>query len=350
LKQLKLFYKEEEFGDTVRTSLRSLSELTKLSLYNNGNDSTWPNGQIRAKLIQESLPLLTTFQFCFLLPSHGTTLGNINAVVASFSTPFYVIAKGWFIQCDYTHDNHDGGTVYSLPFAFAMMPINVHSFNTRMQTLPIRYLGETNSDAYAKVNTLVFNERCEPPNHNFAASNIIRLVLNDTLTANWFHLLTKLSRLEIENDVIPSATHFADLLTSAPQLQFLTLPTRELEKLTDNFMNNVICRHLSRQIRSLTLSVRPFDRFNIDAVPAQFLSPIIRIFGEKLEHLSLCIIDHPKDVLPILRRMQQLRSLCIDLNPWCIRSTSMAKYWFEEQSTARVGLNFVHIADKTNYL
>jgi hypothetical protein len=61
LKQLKLLYNEGEIGDTVRTSLHQLSQLTKLTLCDHGDYSPLTDGGMWEELIQSSMPLLKTF-------------------------------------------------------------------------------------------------------------------------------------------------------------------------------------------------------------------------------------------------------------------------------------------------
>jgi len=46
------------------------------------------------------------------------------------------------------------GTLYSLPFAFAEMPINVTSFDTNMSTLIATDVDDTKYESYEKIKTV----------------------------------------------------------------------------------------------------------------------------------------------------------------------------------------------------
>ncbi len=100
------------------------------------------------------MPLLKTFQFCFRFYRYGNTLNHIQQAVASFSSPFYLFEKRWFIRCNYDCRYSSMGTLYSLPFAFAEMPINVTSFDTNMSTLIAIDVDDTKYESYDKIKTV----------------------------------------------------------------------------------------------------------------------------------------------------------------------------------------------------
>ena len=116
LKRLKLFYDEGEIGDIVRTSLQPLSHLTKLTLYDHGDYSPLADGKIWEELIQTSMPLLKTFQFCFPFHNYRLTLDDVKQAINFFSTPFYISEKRWFIRCDSDYKFIAPGILYSLPY------------------------------------------------------------------------------------------------------------------------------------------------------------------------------------------------------------------------------------------
>jgi hypothetical protein len=116
LEQLKISYKMNETESNLQNSFRQLSKLTKLALY--GKGSSWPNGKIWEKLIQSSLPLLGSFQFCFRFFCFNRMIDDINPAMASFSTPFYLTEKCWFIRCTYTYQYRYIG--YFLLIAFCV--------------------------------------------------------------------------------------------------------------------------------------------------------------------------------------------------------------------------------------
>ncbi len=346
LTRLKLFYVEARDGDAIRTLLRRMLKLTTLALYDNARYSPLPNGQIWEELIVSSLPLLNTFQFYFPFDTYRLTLEDSNQTIQSFSTPFYLIEKRWFIRFDRDPNGWSMGALYTLPFTFSHISIKTSTFDTSLSTLPMTDLNETKSSYYTKVKTLIFNKQCKAPHIGFLASNIHHLILMADLPISWLYLLTKLRHIHIGAYVEMSSTDFERLLQHSPNLQSLTISNDKLNKLTNKFTNQSVCHQLSQKIQSLTISHHYLDLPKLDIVSVRSLSSLARIFSEKCEHLSLALIASPKTVYPILRRMKQLRSLHIE---WChvlIGLNDPVASWLQNISTDPTALDFVHTTDK----
>ncbi|CAF2379233.1 unnamed protein product [Rotaria sp. Silwood2] len=348
LKCLKVFYEEGRDGSALRTILQQMSQLTRLTLCDNARYSPVPNGKIWEELIQSSLPLLNTFQFFFPFDQYLSTSGDLNQTIESFSTPFYLLEKRWFIRCDRSTTSLFTGALYSLPFAFSRMIINTCSFDMSISTLPISDFDEIKSNYYTKVNTIVFNQECKGPHVGFLSSNIVDLILKVNLPTSWIYLLTKLRHLRIIADMHMSSADFTRLLERAPNLQSLTISIIQLKLLTDKFTNQIVCHQLSQQIQSLTISHHYSDIPNLGIVSVRLLSSLVRIFSMKCQHLSLALMAHPNTVRPILRRMKQLRSLHIQWRYGYIGLDDPIAYWLQQQSTDPTALDFVHTNDKND--
>ncbi|CAF3390938.1 unnamed protein product [Rotaria sp. Silwood1] len=350
LKHLKLFYNEARDGNAVRTSLSQMSQLTKLALYDNGNYSILPDGRKWEELIKSSLPLLKTFQFCFYFLFYRNTLDNINRAISSFSTPFYLVEKYWFIRCDFNNQYSALGALYTLPFAFPKMRIDINSCDMSTSTLVTSNIDKKQYESYEKVETLLYNEKCQRPCEAFLTFNISRLVLNTRLPTSWYFLLNNLRHLKIRRHIVMSATGFANFLMNAPQLQSLTILISVLIKLTDSFTNKTVCDQLSKRIQSLTISdtssIHEYDQ-NMDE--AYILSSIVRIFGNTCEHLSLNLPTIPQTVLPILRNMEQLRSLHICYPYWRCKSNVSATSWFQQSILETNVSDFFFSPDERNF-
>ncbi len=346
-----MLYDKKIERNTVQTVLRQLSQLTKLALYDKTNDYQLPDGREWEKFFQSSLPLLKTFQFCFSFQCYRTMTVILPPAVTSFSTPFYLSEKRWFIRCIIAyHDHTIDGIFYSVPYAFSQLPINTTSFNRSMSTLPVSETNETKYESYEEVKTLFLNTRCPTPYRRFHTSNIVRLVINSSFSTDWIPLLSNLHHLEIRNAGSTSSSDFSRLVENTSQLRSLTISANDLIMLTDDFQNTSLRYHMSQRIRSLTLANFFDGKLTLDVVQASLLSPLVRIFGKKCEHLSFALAAHPDTVLPILQRMKQLRSLHIHLNPWHRKSRNMAKSWLEKQPKGSIqSEDFVHITDENDY-
>lgn len=216
LKHLEIFYNERRDGYDLRTSLRQMPQLTKLSVCDDTNHNPIPHGEIWKKLIRSSLPLLKNFQFYFTFDYYPEISDNINEIIASFSTPFYLLEKRWFIRC-HSYTNHKlQGVLYSIPFAFSRMLINVPSLDSDMSIA-------SHSNLYTKMKTLLLHEKCSVPNLNVFKPNIEQLFIRNNFTKDWFPLLTNLRHLEIGPSVELSFIEFTCLLTNIPRLQSLAI-------------------------------------------------------------------------------------------------------------------------------
>ncbi|CAF0963111.1 unnamed protein product [Adineta steineri] len=346
LTRLKIYYNEYSDGKNFRKLLRQMSNLKILALFNKSIYSPMPNGKIWEELIKSSLPLLKTFQFYFPYSRYSNSLGDLNTMIESFSTPFYLLEKRWFVRCDRGAKYSYKEFLYSLPFAFPELLIDTPACKTSISTLPAIDINDIKSNYYTKINTLILNEPREEPPIYLLPSNIIYLTVNATLSKNWFYLLKELHYLDIQHGPYMSSNDFAQLLEHTPNLQSLVISTEKLKKFTDDFQHKIVCQYLSERIKSLTItdSDYNYNESNLGYVSIDALSSLARILSSKCEHLSLGIMAKPNTVRSILRRMRQLRSLRIR---WSRNFTVLE--WLQKQSTNSTALDFVHMNDKQEF-
>ncbi|CAF0944551.1 unnamed protein product [Adineta steineri] len=346
LTRLKLYYNEYSNEINFRKLLHQMPNLTILALFNKSIYSPMPNGKIWEELIKSSLPLLKTFQFYFPYSRYSNSLDDLNTMIESFSTPFYLSEKRWFVRCDRDAKYSYKEFLYSLPFAFSQLLIDTSADITSISTLPNTDINEIKSNYYKKINTLIVNGVREEPPIYLLPSNIIYLTLNATLSKNWFNLLKELRYLDIQHGPYMSSDDFAQLLEHTPNLQSLVISTEKLKKFTDKFQHKIVCQYLSERIKSLTItdSDYNYNESNLGHVSIDALSSLTRIFSSKCEHLSLAIMANPNTVRSILQRMRQLRSLRIQ---WLHNFT--VSDWLQKQSTYSTALDFVHINDKQEF-
>ncbi|CAF0958062.1 unnamed protein product [Adineta steineri] len=346
LTRLKIYYNEYSDGKNFRKLLRQMSNLKILALFNKSIYSPMPNGKIWEELIKSSLPLLKTFQFYFPYSRYSNSLDDLNTMIESFSTPFYLLEKRWFVRCDRGAKYSYKEFLYSLPFAFPELLIDTPACKTSISTLPAIDINDIKSNYYTKINTLILNEPREEPPIYLLPSNIIYLTVNATLSKNWFYLLKELHYLDIQHGPYMSSNDFAQLLEHTPNLQSLVISTEKLKKFTDDFQHKIVCQYLSERIKSLTItdSDYNYNESNLGYVSIDALSSLARILSSKCEHLSLGIMAKPNTVRSILRRMRQLRSLRIR---WSRNFTVLE--WLQKQSTDSTALDFVHMNDKQEF-
>ncbi|CAF0944483.1 unnamed protein product [Adineta steineri] len=279
LTRLKIYYNEYSDGKNFRKLLRQMSNLKILALFNKSIYSPMPNGKIWEELIKSSLPLLKTFQFYFPYSRYSNSLDDLNTMIESFSTPFYLLEKRWFVRCDRGAKYSYKEFLYSLPFAFPELLIDTPACKTSISTLPAIDINDIKSNYYTKINTLILNEPREEPPIYLLPSNIIYLTVNATLSKNWFYLLKELHYLDIQHGPYMSSNDFAQLLEHTPNLQSLVISTEKLKKFTDDFQHKIVCQYLSERIKSLTItdSDYNYNESNLGYVSIDALSSLARI-------------------------------------------------------------------------
>jgi len=80
----------------------------------------WPlsdisfNGSLWEKLIQTKLPHLNKFEFFFRVIMKEQTIDNLESIIASYKTLFWLEQKHWYVTCDYITDRSTF-QLYSIP-------------------------------------------------------------------------------------------------------------------------------------------------------------------------------------------------------------------------------------------
>ncbi len=308
-----------------------------------------PNGQIWEQIIVSSIPLLKNFKFYFQFICYDSQLNQVKQAIASFSTPFYVHEKNWFIRCDVstryvTHDRDNGHrkfvVLYTIPFPFQTFTI----FKKSSKITTKNNIDHLSNDLPANIKTLVFNNYTKS-DQNFNRSNVINLIINASLDSlDWIHVLNKLRHLTIEDCAVLSIENFNILLNNTPYLCSLTAKKSMLKLLTNNWTDICICNHLSRKIRSLTFqsNKNPLQCFNKNE-----LEKILPIFSSKCQHLSLSIHSRNNSIYFILRKMFQLNSLHVYIQQ--THSQPVTIEWLEQQNTRFNHSNCIIMNDRKDH-
>jgi hypothetical protein len=272
--RLKIFYNEDKYGISIRKFLSQLSELISLEICAENNYKPPQDGSIWDELINSSLPLLKIFRFCFTF----ILCLDINHMMTSFSTPFYLSKKRCYVCCDINYRTRIA-CLYSLPFAFQHFTVSTSSFNTRLTNLfnhDDRY--DIDMNMYKNVKTMIFNYPCKKPHSNFRPYTINELILNTpNRLNNWLSFLIGLCHLSLGHQVIMTSNDFRCLLENSFNLHYLT---------TEDWNNHVIYNMLSSKIRKLNLDPRrdAYSKLQ-DYIKLKDLQNVIQIFATNCEHL-----------------------------------------------------------------
>ncbi|CAF3896529.1 unnamed protein product, partial [Rotaria sp. Silwood1] len=177
-------------NNTPGQSLTHLSQLINLEIYQKEREISFPNGQIWEQIILSSLPLLKSFKFYFQFAYYYHQFDQIKQVIATFSTPFYVLEKNWFIRCDMStrNDTHDMynrhrkfAVLYTIPFPFETLIIFKISPKTTILNLSKNNIDHLRTNLYANIKILVIKSYTKR-DQNFNRSLQMNANLNKELT------------------------------------------------------------------------------------------------------------------------------------------------------------------------
>jgi hypothetical protein len=349
LKQLKVFYTRVGDSEIVYASLRHLSQLTNLAVYDNAWSSPPPDGQRWEKLIVSSLPLLVNFQFVFKFLKDAAPIGDINRIISTFATPFYLEEKHWFVRCDAHCQQFSSALLYSLPFAFECFEIITHSFHESVSTLDMNSTTNFNQNIYSKVKTLAAEVKCNKLDPGLTKRNVKHLILRFSGTsADWLFSMNHLRQLSLGSRVNMTPKDFARLLKNLPWLNSLIASYPTLKRLTNYWKNTIVCEQLSYKIQSLNLCSIEYALSHIqDYVRVDELVHIVRIFGRRCQHLTITVYSRNVVAGLILRSMTRLRSLKVILKEH--DNMKITKDWLKEQDVTLKDLDYSVIINDNEY-
>ena len=325
--------------------LAHLSQLISLAVYDGAWESPPPDGRTWEDLITSSLPLLKIFEFCFKFWRDFSLASDTDRIVSTFATPFYIQEKSWFIQCDAHYQQFSIAVLYSLPFAFERFEIVTHSFDESISTN-----NTLKKNLYENVNTLMVDITCKKMSERLISKNIINLSLKHSGTpVDWIFSMTGIYQLTLGHQIDLSPKEFVRLLQCTPHLQSLIVSYHTLKLLTNQWKNKIVCELLSRKIRSLKISTGDCVPVNMyDYIKVDELLPIVRVFGERCQYLSVAVYSRNIVAGLILRTMGHLRSLKVRLKEHS-DDLKITKEWLIEQNIIFNKLDCSIVADENEY-
>ncbi|CAF0886456.1 unnamed protein product [Adineta steineri] len=337
IKHLKFVLMTSVEHSLIYDSLISLSQLTNLEIYQLQSGQVPMFGNRWEQLIHSSCPLLKIFRFYFLF--RPLSLRDLKQLMNSYATPFFLKEKKWFVNCHLCAS--DRGRLYSKQTMFYTLPYPMKTLTTyknsskkMMSTLPI----DDYVNIYRNVETLIYGNYL-PINNDFNQTKINNLVIDTQFeTIHWLHTLTNLQQLHIDSYGYISIEQFRLLLDSASRLYSLSLRKSQLIKLTDEWNDFHICKHLSQKIRILKFqsygnTSECFNEYETERM--------VSIFGNKCECLSLGVQIKTHTIEHILSRMLKLSYLFVfipgnfqsSMKKQLPRSRPLTMEWLEKQQT-----------------
>jgi hypothetical protein len=119
--------------DYLEHLLQVMPRLTALKLIGNGN---FLNGHQWERFIQTNLPLLNKFEFYFHEDrADPVNPPDIEGIIASFRTAFWLELKKWFVTCEYNIKSPEQIRLYSMPICVSSLNSKSESTNISISNL-----------------------------------------------------------------------------------------------------------------------------------------------------------------------------------------------------------------------
>ncbi|CAF4721268.1 unnamed protein product [Rotaria sp. Silwood1] len=289
--------------------LKNMPNLTDLTLETGKHHM---NGHKWKEFIVDYLPKLKKFRFLMLFFVNNEE--ELNEILDSYRTPFWLIDHQWFVRCHWELKNNEILVYfYTLPYSFSSYTYFLKNSNIcTKSTCP----HEDDYCSYNHVTTLM--QPCSIPNDLFVSRirfhNIRHLEVSFPLADQFLSVipqLDQLTSLEIASDsgIVANIalSQLQNLINRAPRLYLLTI----------GHWDSSIIQHLplnltSSSIRRLDLQSYHYlkrDRcFNREQCTTFLRSPL----AKQLEVLQI-VVDNRSSIDDLINGMTNLRALKVVL-------------------------------------
>ena len=295
------------------SKMPNLSYLTIKTTGINLDGNDWKNILIRSLPNIKLFQLNMNFSFNFQIDTEE----QVDQLLDSFRTPFWVEEHNWFVCCDwYPSDTNKDGFLYTLPYAFDNYVYNhqICSKTTRSNPSDHSFYNSVNT---LKVTTLKKDSILDFNVLSRKFPNIHHLDLHLSFNNNIASIILSFNHLtSLKISALPSfdCSLLQMLLDRAPLLYSLSLYQVLFQK-------SMIYKLKSKSIRRIELiSVSTTDYGYLNTVECSTLSN--SSLGQQCEFLKLGVKNR-SDILQIVKTMFHLRSLtvqCEDDITGCCRS------------------------------
>lgn len=312
LKHLKIIYTtDQDSQSAILASLKDLSQLRTLEIYQKQLGHTNPNGQIWKDMISSSLVNLNKFQFYF--PFYYSTK-SIASILSTFD-----MSKA---QCD-IYESTEKAVIYSIPCSFDQYHLFDDFYQGKIQSI-------SNSNKHLK--TLIIESM---PERSIICESTPWL-------ANRFKKM-KLNFPSIEQIIFSSncyyypheryreafSMNFLTLIQSSmSRLHSLKLRMNDLRILTNDFTNHLLCEYLSTKIHSLKIYEN--DRFQLENyLNNEEVNQLIKLFGRNCSNLSIDLLVSIDRLIHLLTNFEQIQ--CLNINMQTNDHFKLTTKWLDNQ-------------------
>jgi hypothetical protein len=280
--------------DDLEYLLRLMPSLIHLKLIGNGN---FLNGHRWEQFIQINLPLLNKFEFFFNENrADQPNPPDIEWIIESFRTTFWLKLKNWFVTCEYNINSPEFIQLYSIPICMSALKPKFQSTNISISTL----ITAIDNDASIMVNgdRIAFNFIKLTPNdieqkvsiNEFRTMKKLALIFDSNRPVGWilfismFINLTTITHIGLVGSIILNGdpgivADIKNLLQQTCNVYSLNIRGLLLNQKSCLTANH-ICSMIPIHVRQLAVSIINLNEVKIVLQRLQHLSTAKFIFDE----------------------------------------------------------------------
>jgi hypothetical protein len=284
-------------------------------------------------ILVEHLPNLKEFQLkMYFELSLSNKENQIDELLDSFRTPFWLDKHQWFVQCDWSSSrSHRHAVLYTLPYTFNefLYDNTCQSKSTLLDDRSSRLYNHVNSLQYLEyeANSIQYLNQCL-----IQFSNIRHLCI--TLPFHnrfWFvvPMLDQLLSLDVMLNNQIAYYHLQTLVDRIPNLYSLTFRSLQNIRMPLFHLTNKSIRRLDF-ISMSTLPKEHFNSFECDALAKSSL-------GQQC-HVLLIKVQNRIDILRLIETMLNLRTLIVQCEDDNQSSDELLK-WLQDHLPATYSIN-----------
>jgi hypothetical protein len=289
--------------DDLEYLLRLMPSLTHLKLIGNGN---FLNGHRWEQFIQINLPLLNKFEFFFNENrSDQPNPPDIEWIIESFRTTFWLKLKNWFVTCKYNISSPEFIQLYTIPICMPAIKPKFESTKISVSTLitaidndaSIMVNGDRITFNFTKLTSngieqkVSMNEKCETTNHSlFRTMKKLGLIFNSNRPVGWilfvsmFINLTTITHIGLAGSTILNGdpgivADIKSLLQQTCNVYSLNICGLLLNRKSCLTADH-ICSMIPIHVRQLIVSIKNLNEVKIVLQQLEHLSSAKFIFDE----------------------------------------------------------------------
>jgi hypothetical protein len=276
--------------DQLESFLLLTPSLIYLKLIGNGYAF---DGKRWEEFLQVNLPHLNKFEFFISFwRLNDQTRDDLQLIIESFHTPFWIEHKKWFVACEFHLKKPRQIQMYSIPICETIFEYRLDSEKCFLSTSNDLSITKNINEIILPLIVSFNNDTFKRINLSFPNVTKLSIDLSRKMTINLIHYLpsiiniSQLIEIKLESFYFgkDNKDHLFDLINlieGSTKLSCLTIHSRYAKYELYPFLND-LCSILPRQINQLQIAINQLEQIEIILARCQYLSVVkFEITGAK---------------------------------------------------------------------